>query len=281
LESGENIVSPKIEQRLIREWGFKNRNAFEVFLENSLRDLEVPAQELKRAFEKELEDWILGYLAGQRGRFVARIESPPQGPEGTRLNTLLKKPGRVAEKIVKSWQDYEVWGKTPRNRCTNNPPIRHDPQKFLKTIPDIIRFRIVCNYLRDLRFIDEKVRGYAANEPRLRVVNREDHISSLFPCSRVGHRAIEYTIRFKEKRDRFLFEVQIMTQLQHAWDKKDHHLIYEYIRAGQGDRIPVQLKNRVAAMSELLYVADTIFDEILDEITAIMKGLPAEKIRRK
>jgi hypothetical protein len=34
-------------------------------------------------------------------------------------------------------------------------------------------------------------------------------------------------------------------------------------------------------MSELLYAADTIFDEILDEITAIMNGLPGEKIRRK
>jgi ppGpp synthetase/RelA/SpoT-type nucleotidyltranferase len=85
-----------------------------------------------------------------------------------------------------------------------------------------------------------------------------------------GHRTIEYTIGFKEKGARLPFEVQIMTQLQHAWDKKDHHLIYEYIRAGQGDRIPVQLKNRVADMSELLYAADTIFDEILEEITTIM-----------
>jgi ppGpp synthetase/RelA/SpoT-type nucleotidyltranferase len=73
---------------------------------------------------------------------------------------------------------------------------------------------------------------------------------------------------------RFLFEIQIMTQLQHAWDKKDHHLIYEHVRAGRGDRIPVHLKNRVTAMSELLYVADTIFDELLEEITQIMKEGP-------
>jgi hypothetical protein len=253
-------VAPNLEKRLLRQWGFKNREDLEVYLGSRLRDLIGPAQALIRAFEKELEHWTLEYLAGQRERFVARIEAPPPGREGIGGNTLLKQPARVAEKIFKSWRDFEVWEKIVKSRCGDNPPVRHDPQTFLQTVPDIVRFRIICNYLKDLRFIDDRVRTYAENEPGLSVETREDHISTLFPCSRVGHRAIEYTLGFKESDARFLFEVQ----------KKDHHLIYEYTRAGKGERIPIPLRNRVAAMSELLYVADTIFDELLNEITTIM-----------
>jgi len=62
-----------------------------------------------------------------------------------------------------------------------------------------------------------------------------------------------------------------MTQLQHAWDKKDHHLIYEYVRVKRGNEIPLYLRNRIAAMSELLYVADTVFDALREDITKCMK----------
>jgi ppGpp synthetase/RelA/SpoT-type nucleotidyltranferase len=262
-------MTSKIEHRLLQQWGFKTRSAFEGFLENSLKNLEGPAENLKQTFEKALQQWIFDYLKGQRGRFVARIEPPPpiRGENG--LNSLLKNPSRLAEKILHSWQDFEGRRKTSRSKCAQNPSLKHDPQKFLKTIPDIVRFRIICNYLKDLRYIDERLRDYVDKEPRLKIKNREDHIFSLFPCSRAGHRAIEYTLSFRGKEARFLFEVQIMTQLQHAWDKKDHHLIYEHIRAGEGDQIPVQLKNRVAAMSELLYAADTIFDELLKDLGTI------------
>jgi ppGpp synthetase/RelA/SpoT-type nucleotidyltranferase len=262
-------MASKIEQKLIQQWGFKTRRAFEGYLEKSLKSLEGPAEILKQTFDKALQQWVFDYLKGQRGRFVARIEAPPQTPGRDDLNPLLKNPSRLAEKILNSWKDFQVREKTPGTRCAKNPPLKHDPRKFLKTIPDIVRFRIICNYLKDLRNIDERLRRYADEEPHLKIKNREDHIFSLFPCSRAGHRAIEYTLSFKGKEARFLFEVQIMTQLQHAWDKKDHHLIYEHIRSGEGERIPVQLKNRVAAMSELLYAADTIFDELLKDISKI------------
>ncbi|HMK64849.1 MAG TPA: hypothetical protein VK564_03580 [Thermodesulfobacteriota bacterium] len=269
-------MTSKIEQKLIRQWGFKTRKAFEGYLEKSLKSLEGPAENLKQTFEKALQQWIFDYLKGERGRFVARIEAPPQTPGANDLNPLLKNPSRCAEKILNSWKDFLAWEKIPGTKCSKNPPLRHDPPKFLKTIPDIVRFRIICNYLKDLRYIDERLRSYAEEEPHLKIKNREDHIFSQFPCSRAGHRAIEYTLGFRGKEVRFLFEVQIMTQLQHAWDKKDHHLIYEHIRAGKGDQIPVHLKNRVAAMSELLYVADTIFDELLRDISTIKSHTKTE-----
>jgi ppGpp synthetase/RelA/SpoT-type nucleotidyltranferase len=259
------------EKLLLNQWGFESKKKFAEFLRDRLQDLDIPAQALIHLFEKELEKWILERLAGQPERFVAAIEFPPPAPGAIGGSNLLKRPERVAEKILKSWLDFQRWEKASQKIRGKIPPHRHDPQGFLGTIPDVIRFRIVCNYLGDLRFMDKKLHDFARRDPRLQTVNREDHIARVYPNSRPGHKAIEYTIRFKGKEGRFLFEAQIMTQLQHAWDKKDHHLIYEHTRSGRGDRIPGHLKNRVAAMSELLYAADTIFDRLLEEITVILK----------
>ncbi|MBI5604819.1 MAG: hypothetical protein HY879_15880 [Deltaproteobacteria bacterium] len=259
------------EKTWLKKWGFPSRKDYEAFIGKQLRDLDIPAQELKLSFERELEGWARESLTGQRERFVARIEPPPSGHSGTGGSTLLKSPARVAEKVLKSWLDYLEWEKAPKEKRRKIPPFKHHPRKFLQTLPDIVRFRMVCNYLKDLRFIDEKLKTFIANDPRLQADSREDHIAIHYPGSRAGHRAIEYTIVFQEMGVRFLFEIQLMTQLQHAWDKKDHHLIYEYVRIGKGDLIPEHLRNRVAAMSELLFVADTIFDELLEEITHIMK----------
>lgn len=267
-------MTEKSTKRGLKSWGFSDRSDFEIFLGNHLKSLEGPALEVRKAFEKELEQWINEYLNGYPERFVARIEAPPPSRKGRGRTSLLKTPERVAEKIFRSWRDYQAWEKKDKSRCQNGPPLRHDPQTFLQTIPDIVRFRIICNYLKDLKFIDNQLQTFSDRDPRFKVESREDHIDTLFPCSRVGHRAIEYTIRFKNEATPFLFEVQIMTQLQHAWDKKDHHLLYEPIRAGREERIPVQLRNRLAAMSELLYMADTLFDELLAEITKITQTEP-------
>lgn len=262
------------EKSLLKKWGFKSRKDYEDFIGRRLRDLDVPAQELKLSFDRAVERWTEECLAGQGERFVARVESPPPSRDGLGGSTLLKRPGRIAEKVLNSWLDHGKGEKSSSEKRQNTLPKRHHPQKFLLTIPDIVRFRIVCNYLKDLRSIDKKLQTFVESDSRLEAESREDHIAVHYPWSRVGHRAVEYTIRFKEMGVHFLFEVQIMTQLQHAWDKKDHHLIYEYVRAGKGDRIPVHLKSRMTAMSELLYVADTVFDELLEEITEIMKEGP-------
>ena len=146
---------------------------------------------------------------------------------------------------------------------------------------DLIRFRIVCNYLCDVRYIEERIESNIQSiEDRIRCFDKGcrkltpkkvDHIEIPFPERSAGHRAVQYVFKYSGEGGPTLFEVQVMTQLQHAWDKKDHHLIYEYVRANQGHKIPLHLKNRMAAMSELLYVADTVFDELRKDIAAIME----------
>jgi ppGpp synthetase/RelA/SpoT-type nucleotidyltranferase len=267
-------VAHNPEKLLLREWGFRSRKDYEKFIGRQLGDIDLPAQDLKLSFDKAVEHWAGECLAGQGDRFVARVESPPHSRDGVGGSTLLKRPARIAEKVLKSWLDHGERKKASSEKNTPTPSKRHHPQKFLLTVPDIVRFRIVCNYLKDLRFVDKRLQTFIENDSRLHAESREDHIAVHYPGSRVGHRAVEYTVRFKGMGVQFLFEVQIMTQLQHAWDKKDHHLIYEYVRAGKGDRIPVHLKNRMTAMSELLYMADIVFDELLEEITEIMKEGP-------
>ena len=55
-------------------------------------------------------------------------------------------------------------------------------------------------------------------------------------------------------------EVQVQTQLQEAWDKKDHFLNYEPRR--RGENIDPSSTIEMFSMSELLYVADLTFDRL-------------------
>ena len=54
-----------------------------------------------------------------------------------------------------------------------------------------------------------------------------------------------------------------MTQLQEAWDKKDHFLVYEKRRAepeSDEDNFPDFMDSKMFAMSELLFIADQYFE---------------------
>ena len=56
-----------------------------------------------------------------------------------------------------------------------------------------------------------------------------------------------------------------MTQLQEAWDKKDHFLVYEKRRnepERDEENFPDFLDAKMFAMSELLYVADQYFEQL-------------------
>jgi ppGpp synthetase/RelA/SpoT-type nucleotidyltranferase len=60
-------------------------------------------------------------------------------------------------------------------------------------------------------------------------------------------------------------EIQVMTQLEEAWDKKDHFLVYEKHRQApdkDDEYFSDFLDAKMLAMSELLYIADNYFDEL-------------------
>lgn len=161
---------------------------------------------------------------------------------------MVKVADSILEKIWRSRKDQGTYTK----------------ENFHETMEDIMRFRILCNYLKDIEALKKilpreimKIKGYELhNGPK-------DFIMKDPEDRKKGHRAVHFVFRMNHSQKNYLFEVQLMTLLQHAWDKKDHHLVYEYHR--NGEEVPMELKIRSYAMSEMLYIADDFFNSILED----------------
>ena len=68
-----------------------------------------------------------------------------------------------------------------------------------------------------------------------------------------------------KKRPGLFIEIQVMTQLQEAWDKKDHFLVYEKRRASSEkdeEIFPDYLDVKMFATAELLFIADEYFEQL-------------------
>ncbi len=75
---------------------------------------------------------------------------------------------------------------------------------------------------------------------------------------------VKFVLEYKNQPGLFL-EIQVMTQLQEAWDKKDHFLVYETRRRdpeSDEENFSDFLDAKMNAMSELLYVADNYFEDL-------------------
>jgi len=256
-------VNKTQDKEYLKKWGFKNMAQYVRYVKEEMEDLEFIAPQAFRIFQEKIGEWEQEYLRDRKKRFVAETISPPE-------DKLTKSPERVVEKILESWENHRQWKDLPA-KDRGEEPTKYDPKDFLRTMTDLIRFRILCNYLTDINWFDRKIQDFAEKSGCIKLLKRDNHIETPFPKRRVGHRALQYAFEYTHDGRTALFEVQLMTQLAHAWDKKDHHLIYEYDRIGRGEEIPLHLRNRMAAMSEVLYVADTVFDSLRSKITKIME----------
>jgi len=260
------------EKECIKTWGFKTRAAFEKDIQKIIEDLEFIAPRIFDLFKDKVTEWEKDFLKDKKERFVAEVKIPIE----SKPTSIIKGAARIAQKIIDSWNEFEQWNGQSKD-IRGKEPKKHDPKNFLNTMADVVRFRIICNYLSDVEFIDRKITAFSKKSNGLEIISRENHIETPFPKRRAGHRAFQYTMKYFDDKQTVLFELQVMTQLQHAWDKKDHHLFYEYVCIKKDKKIPVYLKNRMAAMSELLYVADGAFDSLREEITKIMEKKKHEK----
>ena len=144
---------------------------------------------------------------------------------------------------------------------------------------DIGRFRIVVSFLSDLSELKSKIchafggAGAALSPGQQRL--RDDFILTggrfkdtvnLAPTERKkGERSLKASFSVQHGDLKALVvELQIVTQLQEAWDKKDHFLIYEPRR--QGRPPSANHEREIFAMSELLYVADLTFERLRQAI---------------
>ncbi len=137
---------------------------------------------------------------------------------------------------------------------------------------DLARCRVVCTlnqdvyHLHDQLIFDDRflkvwpLRSSPKDfvfEPRLR-------------RGLLGHRARQFSawITTDTTGERFGFEVQLMTTLQHAWDRRNHPL-YEQIREGQ--ELPPELRVNDFACSETLHLVDQQSEQNWNEFLTIMR----------
>jgi ppGpp synthetase/RelA/SpoT-type nucleotidyltranferase len=134
------------------------------------------------------------------------------------------------------------------------------PDNFLTTIKDLARFRIVCNFLSD---IEETAKAIgSSNISKFFNIKVKDTIFSRKRTS--GERSKKLILEHKSIPGVFL-EIQIITQLQEAWDKKDHYLVYEKKRSSpknDDELFKNYLDSKMSAMAELLFVADDYFEKL-------------------
>ncbi|HEV2854339.1 MAG TPA: hypothetical protein VHC97_16215 [Thermoanaerobaculia bacterium] len=226
------------------------------WIEEKTRELRNAALALVAKVKPVLQE-IEAQTPEDRPRLLARIDS----------SNLVKSPGSILEKMVRDWD--------PRNGEAPKIGFRN----FLQELDDIGRFRIVANFLSDVERIASALQtpyGPAAasltpaqralrSEYRLRHNGFTDSVH-LLPGQRSKGERCRKGVFYPVNRslEHLRVEVQIQTQLQEAWDKKDHFLVYE--RRRRGEAVDPRHSMEIFAMSELLYVADLTFDRLRQAI---------------
>jgi ppGpp synthetase/RelA/SpoT-type nucleotidyltranferase len=169
----------------------------------------------------------------------------------------IKLPDSIVEKMRRSQVEAKKKkdkGEEPTNTFTID--------NFNKTMTDLARFRVVCNFLSDVNKVADLIKGsdnlnkYFSFLPEKNSINLHKRVT--------GERSIKFVIEYKSQPGLFI-EIQVMTQLQEAWDKKDHYLVYEKKRSSQKTEEELfsnYLDSKMSAMSELLYVADDYFEKL-------------------
>jgi len=181
-------------------------------------------------------------------RFFCRVDDTQQQ----------KSPASIVDKICRS-QAEKIKPGEPE-------PERYDLINFVTKMTDLARFRIVCNFLSDT----EKVAEAIVNSEELKNAFHMTKESSIVlrPRNRKsGERSIKFVLEQKSEPKLFL-EIQVMTQLQEAWDKKDHFLVYERRRKSpenDKENFPDFLDVKMFSTAELLYVADDYFENLRNE----------------
>lgn len=220
---------------------FRGFTAFERHFEREHRpQLQRTAAQIARELQRIVEPHQQKIMQTEN-RFFAELD-PHE-------DFWVKEPFSIADKIRRNWE---------------SGPDRYTFDTYLTDMEDLIRFRILCNYLVDLDTVVDILKG-ALPKAGLKIRSKPKDKIRLRPEQRVGgHRAIHFVCVFDGDDRPFLFEIQVMTLLAAAWDKKDHELIYR--RKRNGEEVPVEHEMKSFAASELLFVADDYLNVLRKEI---------------
>jgi len=176
---------------------------------------------------------LLPLLKKYSYRFFCRIDSDHQ----------TKQPASIIDKIIRE-KGYTL-------------------ENFTTTMKDLVRFRVVCNFIKDVKEVAEAIERSEVLNKTFNI--KTDNTIDRHPKERKSaERSVKLILKNIKNPGLFL-EIQVMTQLSEAWDKKDHFLVYELRRRHPGkeaDNFPDYLDSKMYAMGELLYVADNYFEAL-------------------
>ncbi|WP_371746113.1 hypothetical protein [Myxococcus sp. CA040A] len=231
------------------------------WLENHTSLYRLIATGLLARIEPILEQLQAEVLEVERDRLFVKVDA----------SHITKAPESILEKMARRWPGPE-----------QTPPVSFHN---IDQLNDLGRFRIVANFLGDVdditRHLSEPYDATKASQltPAQRLLreefslhdNRFEDLILIPPNQRTsGERCRKgrFSPRQPELRGHQV-EVQIVTLLQEAWDKKDHCLIYERVR--RGEQVPLIHRITCTDLSAQLFVADSQFEQIRRE------GLPLRK----
>lgn len=150
---------------------------------------------------------------------------------GHETSSLLKTPRSIRSKLARELAEREDAGKLPDGRLSIE-----QVQRLLARFPDLGRFRVVGDFAGDV----QRALDTLLPRPRRRMLCRyrcpgpfKDYVYDLgLRKPTQGHRARQFTVEVVENGTSYLVEIQLMTRLQHAWDRRNHP-VYEWVREGE------------------------------------------------
>lgn len=168
--------------------------------------------------------------------------------------SLLKSTASAWSKIGRELQERQSKGNLPSRRLS-----LEQIEQILLDFPDLGRFRVVCDFSCDVKaaraaLLTGRPRRLLGKYPLAGQIKDYTNDPGLRRPT-LGHRAVQLAARVPAGGpDRsFLVEIQLMTQLQAAWDLHNHP-IYEWSR--DGGQLPVQSALQDVTLAEALHLVD-------------------------
>ena len=229
-------------------------------------ELRPYSQAVQAASEITEQRIILPLISSHPGRFVCCLDRQ----SGAKFT---KSPLSIDDKIFRYFSGKKVAGQEPptstfKSALTQN---KENADYFLtiffhklpQIMADLARFRIIANFLTD---IQDLVASFQQDDGWPQTIkinpNIEDRIENdRWEKGAGGHRAVHIQMEVQLSERSIPVEVLIMSVLELGWYAKAH-MLYELMRQGCEGKINKTTRLKVRAMSDMLYVADSLFDDI-------------------
>ncbi|MBI5487801.1 MAG: hypothetical protein HY905_10755 [Deltaproteobacteria bacterium] len=178
--------------------------------------------------------------------------------------SLLKSVAAIRSKIVRELAAAR----------TEAPPTLDEVRRMVLAFHDLGRFRVVCTHASD---VQAAIRELLGEPPRNRLLGKypiagevKDYVHDLrLRKPKSGHRAWQFAAAVESNDGPVFVEVQLMTLLQNAWDRRNHP-VYEWTREGKD--LPDRWIISDVALAETLYLVDDQAARNWAEFVAICNG---------